>query len=113
MAVNGTIAQTNWTDKASIQGSTAVLVKAVHIRELRDAVNALEGYAVNVNNCGCETCQDSCICQSDKCQSCQTCQSTTCQSCQTCQIYRNCSNCSGNSCSYDCSDNDGECGGGW
>ncbi len=97
MAVNGTIAQTNWTDKAAIQGNTALLVKAIHIRELRAAVNALEGYVVNVNNCGCESCQDSCICQSDKCQTCQTCQNTC-----SCQSY----SCQGDSCSSNCS---GDC----
>lgn len=108
MAVNGTIAQTNWTDKAAIQGSTALLVKAIHIRELRAAVNALEGYVVNVNNCGCESCQDSCVCQSDKCQKCQTCQINTCQTCQSCESYNSCggNSCSGNSCSS--SDNDGD-----
>ena len=55
---NGTISQTNWTDKSAIQGSTAVKVKAVHITELRTAVNALEGYAANVNVC--QSCQNTC-----------------------------------------------------
>ena len=78
MAVNGTIAQTNWTDKAAIQGSTATKVKAVHITELRTAVNALEGYAANVVNCGNQSCQNTCTqCTCEKCQD-----ACTCQSCQ-------------------------------
>ena len=97
MAVNGTIAQTNWTDKAAIQGTTAVKIKAVHITELRTAVNALEGYAANVVNCGCESCQDSCTQCTDKECKCQSCQNTcTCQSdkqCKQCSCQNTCTQC--------------------
>ena len=55
---NGKIAQTNWTDKALIQGSGDLKVKAIHITELRTAVNALEGYAAHVNVC--QSCQNTC-----------------------------------------------------
>lgn len=96
MAVNGTIAKTNFTDADNLANDVATTVKAVHITELRTAISALEGYAKNVDNCGytncCESCQDACACQS--CQSCQRCESCqdacSCQSCestwcQTCQ----------------------------
>lgn len=51
MAINGTVSQTAWTDKSDIQGSTATKVKAVHITELRTAVNALEGMVANLSTC--------------------------------------------------------------
>lgn len=95
MAVNGTINKTTFTDQTNIQNGTSILIKAVHVNELRTAVNKLEGYAVNVNNCGCQACQNTCTCQSDKCQSCQKCQdSCTCQSCQSdkCQTCQKCQN---------------------
>ncbi len=95
MAVNGTIAKTNFTDADNLANGVATTVKAVHITELRTAISALEGYAKNVDNCGytncCESCQDTCACQScqtSKCQSCQnTCSCQSCQSniCQSCQ----------------------------
>ncbi len=108
MAVNGTIAKTNFTDADNLANGVATTVKVVHITELRTAISALEGYAKNVDNCGytncCESCQDTCACQScqtSKCQSCQntcSCQSKTskCQSCEWCQRMEcNCSsNCS-------------------
>ena len=103
MAKNGKINKTTFTDQTNIQNGTSIKSKYIHIKELRDAVIKLEGYAVNVDNCGCESCQDTCKCQSDKCQSCQTCQdSCTCESCQRGNCS-NCSNCSSN-CDCDCGD---------
>lgn len=88
MAVNGTIAKTNFTDADNLANGVATTVKAVHITELRTAISALEGYAKNVDNCGytncCESCQDTCACQSCQTSKCQSCQNTcSCQSCQT------------------------------
>ena len=51
MAVNGTVSQTSWTDKSTMQGSGDLKVKAVHITELRTAVNALEGMVANLSTC--------------------------------------------------------------
>lgn len=66
MAKNGAIAQTTFTDYNSIQNNTKDLtVKAVHITELRRAIEALQTSVVNVDNCG------NC---SETCQSCQACQ---------------------------------------
>lgn len=108
MAVNGTIAKTNFTDADNLANGVATTVKVVHITELRKAISALEGYAKNVDNCGytncCESCQDTCACQScqtSKCQSCQntcSCQSKSskCQSCEKCQILQ--CNCGSTSC---------------
>lgn len=106
MAVNGTIAKTNFTDADNLANGVATTVKAVHITELRTAISALEGYAKNVDNCGytncCESCQDTCACQSCQTSKCQSCQNTcSCQSCQSekCQICQtDCRNC-GNGCS--------------
>lgn len=86
MAVNGTISQTTFTSAAT--GGT---VKAVHLTELRNAINKLQTYGKNVDNCGnctaCQTCQTT-SCQG--CQSCQKCQTTKCQSCQSCQSECDC-----------------------
>ncbi len=114
LMANGKIAQSVFTDAAAITSNTSLKAKAVHVEELRKAITALEGYAVNVDNCGnctyCQTCE--------ACQTCQGCQSKTCQSasCQTCQTYSiycqkecsgNCSQCS-QCCNYskdcDCGD---------
>ena len=117
---NGTIAQTAFTDGAAIQAGNKILVKAVHVTELRTAVTALQAAADNVDNCGnctaavyCQSCQACQTCQSysaacQSCQACQTCQGAACQSCQSysCQgqlrmhsVYKSgndcdCSNCS-------------------
>ena len=107
MAKNGTINKTTFTDQTKIQNNTSISVKALHVSELRTAIGRLEGYSVNVDNCGCQSCQNTCTCQSDKCQSCQGCQSCqntcTCQSCQRGNCNCNCSNCSDCS-NCDCGD---------
>lgn len=78
MAVNGTIAQSTWTDTGDLSGKTP---KAQYISELRTAINRLSTFTPNVTNCGfsnyCQTCQ-SLTCQTYSCQVCQACQ--VCQS---------------------------------
>ncbi len=97
---NDRIEQTVFTDAAAVSENTSLKAKAVHVEELRQAITALEGYAVNVDNCGnciyCQTCEE--------CQTCQSCQSKTCQSssCQTCQTYSV-------RCQADCSGNCSQC----
>lgn len=104
MAINGKITLTTFTDQAKIQTKDDSLeIKAVHISELRTAIDKLKNYALNVDNCGirdcCQGCQNTCLCQTNKCQSCQNvctqcnsicekcqdsciCQSSYCESCQ-------------------------------
>ncbi len=52
-----------------------------HDEILERAISRLEGYLVNVDNCG--NCSPLNCCQS--CQLCQNCQRNGCQSCQLCQ----------------------------
>ena len=87
MAKNGTINKTTFTDQTKIQNNTSISVKALHVSELRTAIGRLEGYSVNVDNCGCQSCQNTC----------------TCQSCQRGNCNCNCSNCSDCS-NCDCGD---------
>lgn len=100
MAVNGTIAKTSFTDSSI---SSSLKVKSVHITELRTAITRLQGYAVNVDNCGnCTYCQ---TCQTATCQG-VTCQSKSCQSlsCQICQVYDGNYSCQEMECNCDCGD---------
>ena len=82
MAVNGAISKTTFTETTVSYTSK---IRPVHITELRTAIDRLQSYAANVDNCGnctyCQTCQ-SATCQSAVCQS-QSCQSLSCQSCQS------------------------------
>lgn len=112
MAKNGKINKTTFTDQTNIQNGTSIKSKYIHVKELRAAVVKLESYAKNVVNCGCEACQDTCICQSDKCQTCQkcqnsctcqSCQSDKCQSCQSCQNSCTCQSCQVSNCNCNCS----------
>lgn len=95
MSTNGTITKTVFTEKVD----TSIKIKHAHIAELRTAIERLQGYSVNVDNCGncvyCQTCQ-SLTCQITTCQS-SSCQSTSCQRCQStsCQYMQ---------CNCDCSD---------
>lgn len=104
MAINGQINPTSFTDQTAIQlKNDSLVVKQNHINDLRTAINRLNQYAANVDNCSvkdcCQSCQDTCLCQSNKCQSCQNlctqctticercqdsclCQSNRCESCQ-------------------------------
>lgn len=99
---NPTITKTVFTDADSIKKDSNVLIKQKHIDELNNAISKLDTYLKNVSNCGyincCQSCQDSCICQSSKCESCQD--SCVCQSskCQSCQNRCSCESCQGNSC---------------
>ena len=70
MAKNGTLSSFSFTNAASFGDSASLKIKGVHINELRVAVNRLETWAANVDNCG----------NCTYCQSCQACQSLTCQS---------------------------------
>lgn len=125
MAINSKIEQTVFTDQTEIQlNNESLTIKEKHINDLRNAINALNQYAVNVDNCStpdcCQGCQNTCICQSNKCQSCQNictqcttlcercqesciCQSSRCESCQD-----SCTQCS---CQQQCNCNC-DCGGG-
>ena len=91
MAVNGAISKTTFTETTVSYTSK---IRPVHITELRTAIDRLQSYAANVDNCGnctyCQTCQ-SATCQSAVCQS-QSCQSLSCQSCQSysCQSMAGC-----------------------
>ena len=100
--INEKITETNFT--AVEQGG---IIQEISITELRKAIDRLQNYGVNVDNCGncdfCQTCQ-TITCQETTCQS-LTCQSYTCQGCQSCQRNCNC-NCNCN-CDCNCSD-DGE-----
>lgn len=85
MAKNGTINKTTFTDSAAVTGTSELKVKAIHVTELQTALEQLNTYAANVDNCG-------------NCVYCQTCQG--CQTCQKCQYYMtfNCNcNCSDDS----------------
>ena len=90
MALNGKINTTVFTDATSISNNpNNTPVKSLHIIELRKALDNLERYSVNVDNCGytncCQSCQDACTQCTDKCQACQnTCNQCT-DACQTCQ----------------------------
>lgn len=64
MAVNGAISKTTFTETTVSYTSK---IRPVHITELRTAIDRLQSYAANVDNCG-------------NCTYCQTCQSATCQS---------------------------------
>lgn len=86
MAVNGTVATTAWTDPTITAGATQI--RAVHITQLRTAIQNLQNLAPNVTNCGYNACQS---CQSIPCQ---TCQSVTCQTCQSQCVSGEC-DCSG------------------
>ena len=108
MALNGTINKTLFTDATSMSNNpNSTLSKAVHINEIRTALNKLETYATKLDNCGytncCQSCQNSCNQCTDKCQSCQnSCSQCTdkCQSCQnTCsQCTDSCQRCQNTSC---------------
>lgn len=105
MSLNGKITQSTFTDFPS---TTDLVVKTTHITELRNAVNKLNTYIANVDNCGytncCQSCQNACACQG--CQTCQGCQNTcACQSCQntcTCQSCQKHYNCNCNDCGGTC-----------
>jgi hypothetical protein len=109
MTVNGTITSTVWTDPTIVAGTTNI--RAVHLNELRTAINNLAALTGNVVNCNCanvETCQIAATCQTcqiaatcQTCESagvCQTCEAATpcqtcqegCQACQTCQTCQIC-----------------------
>jgi len=126
VALNGKINTTVFTDATPISNDpNNTKVKDLHITELRKALDNLERYSANVDNCGytncCQSCQDACTQCTDACQrcqnscnqctdACQRCQnSCSCQSCQTCQSCQ-ASQCSCYSC-YSC----GDCsdGGSW
>ena len=49
MAVNGSIAKTTFTDSSV---SSSLKIRPVHITELRTAIERLQAYAANVDNCG-------------------------------------------------------------
>lgn len=67
---NGTLSSFSFTNATSFGDSTSLKIKDVHINELRAAVNKLESWAANVDNCGnCTFCQSCQSCQSYKCQS--------------------------------------------
>ena len=90
-----TINSTIFTDQTNFNNESDLFIKEIHLNELQEALIKLNSYLPAVDNCGftncCESCQDSCICQSDKCQACQntcTCQSDKCQKCQN-----SCTNC--------------------
>ncbi len=94
---NGTISKTTWTAIG-----TGNKVVPTHVNEITAAIDKLETYAKNVDNCGftnyCQSCQTT-TCQTTTCQGCQGCQ--RCQACQSCQSYKcqsECINC------YNCSD---------
>nr|DAT81570.1 MAG TPA: hypothetical protein [Caudoviricetes sp.] len=93
---NSKIPHTVFTDENAISKRSPLQVKAIHLEELRKAIDNLESYGNQVDNCGnctyCQTCQGCQTCQ--KCQS-ETCQSTPCQTCQTYSIHCQ-NNCSGN-----------------
>jgi len=80
---------TVFTDTASFTNESDLYVKEIHLHELQNAITKLNSYLPNVDNCGyvncCESCQDSCICQSDKCQSCQNACNQCTDKCQSCQ----------------------------
>lgn len=102
MSLNGKITQSTFTDFPS---TTDLVVKATHITELRNAVNKLNTYIANVDNCGytncCQSCQNACACQG--CQTCQGCQNTcACQSCQNACICQSCQKNYNCNCSYNC-----------
>lgn len=67
MAVNKEIPETKFTEV--LKGEQA---KAVHLTELRAAIDALQNYAANVDNCGnctgCQSCQGCQICQRSECE---------------------------------------------
>lgn len=77
MALNGPITQTKFS---TIKIGT--IIDYDDLVAINNAITKLEGYSVNVDNCG--NCNPSNCCQTQSCQS-QTCQSTSCQSCQSCQ----------------------------
>lgn len=90
MAVNGTISQTAFTDKsAAADTTTKLLIKAVHINELRTAITALNNAKANVDNCGnctaCQTCQSNQANQKSVDQACQKSVNQSCQADQVCQ----------------------------
>ena len=71
MAKNGTINKTTFTDTTALTDTSELKVKAIHVTELQTALEQLNAYGANVDNCGnCTFCQS---CQ--KCQTCQGCQS--------------------------------------
>ena len=51
MAKNGTINKTNFTDTAALGDASELKVKAIHVTELQTALEQLNTYAVNVDNC--------------------------------------------------------------
>ena len=76
MAKNGTINKTTFTDTTALTDTSELKVKAIHVTELQTALEQLNAYGANVDNCGnCTFCQS---CQ--KCQTCQGCQSQKSQS---------------------------------
>lgn len=79
--LNPEIKQTNFTDPVL---TTSTKIKQVHVDELKEAIEKLNFYSVNVDNCN--------NCSPSNC--CQSCQSSSCQTCQR----RNCSN----TCNCDC-----------
>lgn len=70
MAVNGTLSSFSFTNAASFGDSTSLKIKGIHVGELRAAVNSLETWAANIDNCG----------NCNFCQSCESCQTQSCQS---------------------------------
>ena len=110
ITINDAITKTSFS---SISAGT--VVTQAYLDSLTTAITKLEGYAAKVDNCGytncCESCQDSCTCQSSGNQSCQntcTCQSDKNQGCQnTCTNCTNgnqgCQNsCTNQSCQNSC-----------
>ena len=98
MAKNGTINKTNFTDTAALGDASELKVKALHVTELQTALEQLNTYAVNVDNCGTK-------CQSSSCQTCQSISQCSSRNC-TCQTRGQCDcNCSGGNCN--CSDDSG------
>ena len=80
---------TVFTDIDSFNDISDLYVKEIHILELQNALNKLNTYLPNADNCGyvncCESCQNTCICQSDKCESCQDACTQCTDKCESCQ----------------------------
>lgn len=101
MEKNGTINKTTFTDTSALKDTSELKVKAIHVTELQKALEQLNTYGANVDNCGnctfCQTCQ--------KCQTCQSISQCSSRNC-TCQTRGQCDcNCTGGNCN--CSDDSG------
>lgn len=52
MAKNGTINKTTFTDTSALKDTSELKVKAIHVTELQKALEQLNTYGANVDNCG-------------------------------------------------------------